>query len=1818
MDGMGALLNLSSETVSNIERLDKRIENLSKNTPAAAASMKDFANAVKSISNNGERAATNLNKVAHALSRMDTSKVIQIAQGLLAASQHAGDFARNVTQAAKALNRMGSGGNSRRRTSSTPSSNDPLLDSSNAFRNGVTVSRHKELRKALISQRDIEGSSEEVKALNAAILEHTKRINEATRASKNLQNAHKGLWNIGNQLARQFALMFSVSSIANFVKSIAQVTGNFELQRVALESILQNRSKADEIFNKTVQLAVKSPFRIQQLVTYTKQLAAYRIESDKLYDTTKRLADVSAGLGVDMQRLILAYGQVKAAAYLRGQEVRQFTEAGINLYAELKELYKERDGQDYSTGQIVKMISDRKVVFEDVEAVFKRLTDQGGIFYNMQEVQAQTLLGMLSNLKDSWDVMLNDIGSSTGGILKGGVSLAKTLLDNWDNVVAVAGNFLTMLALMHFRGSATFKELSRRLTLFNTEFRIGIALGQRWAGMISGLKVAFKGLGSLIGSFIGSAFLFQFISLLTELWAKSEQYASKIAEINKRYEEQLAALNKLYVAYLKVGKVAREVAEQPLNGLPNKKSDSTLDLEEKRKYLQQIIDKYNEAGADVKIDVENLSGKRLDALVNKYYNEYIVALNAERSFAQQIADEEDRLEWGGLLGNNANQDIKDLNSAISKFESMAGEASNAVLRLGKSFGVMSDEQREAYQELTKEKEGETIYERIKRQEKGVTDLANALYNAGKISKLTRANIAAIFEQSIEYSELDQDVTDAEKEAKKEIKGITDAFKAANPKWREMSKVAIQIAVNKAAIDNSWGEIARRFALKEFGIDFKVNEDSIISAENNIDNELTNFFNNREYKIKLSVGEAGDIGSGLIQYGKQVDNLASKYNALKNGYEDWVRAHGKGSSPMAVTQEEAELVYGKGNVPSIFRRTQKKQNIFDFATNSFKDQGTTMIEIPHDKVAEYGRKLLASQALALNELGYKGKDKNGRKTNKIIKEQIQLVEKLNQEYEKLRETRGEIAARDTVMKNNREAILHSGLKFAKGYIPNDKQTADYLGNVIYPKAKDFSDRQDVLSSKAQHLNDIELEKYKDNLEKAQRGIEDLTSKYELFKKLRDQGLSDREIESLIPEKLPHSIEAVNAGVLKLYDNLRDENGKLGTENEKALKDFLAKQKREVIKEHQETLTELAKQYAEMLDEQSQLDVHYLKEYRKIVSEVKDPALRDTYLGNLNKQYKEKTAKNKWESFKGSDTYIRMFEDMDSLSNKTLDRMTKELERMKGELKDLDPTALKTVVEQMRKIRNEKMERNPFGALINNLKKIRKLKKQGLTEDVIDAKMIENERKIEEAQNRISAVNSIINIKENENKFSTEEDAKVLQKYPEYASLTVQELQKIKDKQKGIISNTKEENAGLQNNKDVYDDTRKSIQATIQALERLNSQIQSILSTTKDTLEALGANLSVDEELMFEMAGTIADITIKTIEFGLAMKAAGVAAKSALGVVGYILMALEAIISIVGMFAKAHDKKLDKRISAVKDHIDDLQRSYEKLHKAMQSAWDTSSILDYQRQSKEALQGQITSYQSMIRLEEEKKNTDQSKIKEYRQAIEDIRETLKAQEAEFVRELGGFGDSENMKSAAQEFADAWVEAFESGENALDALNGKMDEYISNLIKKQAMLRVAKRYLEPVFKAIDNSVAEDSLGGINLVKSELDVIKYQADNATKGMNEAMKTLMESLGYTGNRKSELSALQQGIQGVTEQTAEAIEAYLNSMRFFLAGQRSDVAAILALLQAQYNMSSVDSGPSPTLIELKAQTALIRSIDRTFTSVVARRTNGGYGVKIIM
>lgn len=273
--------------------------------------------------------------------------------------------------------------------------------------------------------------------LQAAVKAEDKLRNAQNKTSVSTRNLGKEYQNTSSYLKNlltKTAALWSLHEVSSFITGVRDVTAEFELQRVSLGAIIQDQQRANQLFSEIKSFALQSPLKILDLTKYTKQVAAYGIETEKLFDTTKRLADVSVGLGVDMGRLVLAYGQVKAASYLRAAEIRQFTEAGIPMLELLAKKFTDLQGKMVSTEQVMDLVSKRAVSFSMVEEIFNDMTSAGGMFYNMQEKQAQTLFGMWSKLGDAAAMMYDEIGNTEGvnAGMKMTIGLLESMMRNWE------------------------------------------------------------------------------------------------------------------------------------------------------------------------------------------------------------------------------------------------------------------------------------------------------------------------------------------------------------------------------------------------------------------------------------------------------------------------------------------------------------------------------------------------------------------------------------------------------------------------------------------------------------------------------------------------------------------------------------------------------------------------------------------------------------------------------------------------------------------------------------------------------------------------------------------------------------------------------------------------------------------------------------------------------------------------------------------------------------------------------------------------------------------------------------------------------------------------------------------------------------------------------------------------------------------------------------------------------------------------------------------------------------------------------------------
>lgn len=277
---------------------------------------------------------------------------------------------------------------------------------------------------------------------------------DAISSGVQLQKVNSGLMESFKNLGKRVLFYAGLGAITGFVKSLMDVRGQYELLERSIGAVLNDFEKGSQIFREQQTLALKSPFTVIDLASTTKMLAAYNFEAEELVDVSKRIADISAALGVPMERLTYNLGQIRAQTVLTARDARDFANAGLSITTELAKMYTEQEERIVSVGDVMDRMSNKMVSFTDVMKVLNRYTDEGGMFYDFQAKQAETLAGKLSNLTDAYDFMLNEIGKEHQGILTGSISVVQKLFENWRAVssaltvvISTIGAYKAMQAL---------------------------------------------------------------------------------------------------------------------------------------------------------------------------------------------------------------------------------------------------------------------------------------------------------------------------------------------------------------------------------------------------------------------------------------------------------------------------------------------------------------------------------------------------------------------------------------------------------------------------------------------------------------------------------------------------------------------------------------------------------------------------------------------------------------------------------------------------------------------------------------------------------------------------------------------------------------------------------------------------------------------------------------------------------------------------------------------------------------------------------------------------------------------------------------------------------------------------------------------------------------------------------------------------------------------------------------------------------------------------------------------------------------------------
>lgn len=1631
----------------------------------------------------------------------------------------------------------------------------------------------KELQQARLSLNTTDKNyKQNLDSVNAAIKQHSKVLKEAGVNAKSLGEQTSYIAGYLSRLAQRTAVVFSFGAAKSFVEQIAEVRGQFELSERSLEAILQNKPKADEIFNKTVELAVKSPFRIKNLVDYTRQLSAYRIESDKLYDTTKRLADVSAGLGVDMGRLILAYGQVKAAAYLRGSEVRQFTEAGINMYGELQQYFKEVKGEAYTTAQIVDMISKRKVTFEDVEAIFQRMTDKGGTFYNMQEIQAETLQGKISNLKDAFDVMLNDIGKANEGTMKGMVSWGTSMLDNWKALAEIGKALIPILIAI--KANSMFAKTSLGQAFSQASGTGIVRYKALFVNSLDGMKKALKDFGGLVksslsGIGVGLA-IYAVAEVITTVYDKISKYNENVRKAEEETIKAKGAIGALAGTYNDLANAATN-ANGKLEG-----KDLEKNVEDRRTTLQKLIDAASKDGLTFKINVDTLDVSQLNTTfskVEKEYKDFIDSIEViRRNYAKNDA-------WNTWFTDGLDDDAGDYKDAVIDALAKSSQMERVVANINANYKQATSTTKKYFDEIRAgQKDNESNIDYMTRMYELIKKINIA--QGGSDYKMP----SFIGTSQADFNDLIRAMNSVQNKAQ-ELNSEFDAVFGNLRKKYSNDPIKIQGVIDRIAAERDWNQYERDLAYRHFGINVSINKNSMEKEVNWVDDYLSGFFAKKKYGINLVVKEITNDKAleSFLEKGDDAAKAAKNWREL----EKRLASVGKNTKKIKVDDSIRKMFKAGdprlgGNTIDVSTLRQMVREYKNAATATAKGLGVNPFEKEDKKAA-----------------------KNAAKEQRdILNERISLLKDMSSEYQKLIKYEGEEQATADVRKHFALAAKNVGMNI-NNFIP-DRQTIAKKIEYLASQYKELGKRGSALRNATEIRLDIDEEYFKQQLDDAKNNAQEAFSQLDLFKKLKGEGLSDSIIKSMFGD-LTSSFDDVRKSITDDFEaKWGKDQTKWGDDVAKEYTSQMQKLDKEVYQDQVNQAQELIKAYKQQLTDQLQLDRWYINERYKLQNNAniaKNPELQKQLKENLDAQYQQKTSKNNWKEFQNSDMYVRLFDNLEQVSSKALDAMAKRLQALRVDLKNLDPKDAKSIVEQINKVNEVRNSRNPFKAFTSGLKEMIKagkdLKKSGGVDKYVEL----NELKAD-LSGKLQSQNAYVESLEQE----------------------YNELTKINGADESVVAALK---LKLATNKSIRDSLKSQLNLTDEQIAKLGTimteeeQAKAKFSKSVTDITDVVSTMANSFNALFEaLSGSDANLE-NTLDIVSSIGQA-VGSYYSGNYAGVVSGAMGALTGVAKLFS--NEGKIDKEIARQERAVNSLQHAYEKLKKSMDDAFDTQKLYEYNQKSVDALKKQQKAYQAMINAERGRKKPDEGKIQEWEQQIDDLNTTIQELGESMTEALGGFGSQSNYKSAAEAFSEAWVDAFNEGSDALEALNNKFEEYFNTMLTKQLMNRATSKYIQPILEAFDKAVSEGSEGGNNgldVTKKELEGIKKLKDKNLALFNEYAKNLMDVLNVKPTGSSNISALQQGIQSVTESTAQALESIINSIRYYVATQQADIRIIrdtlLEKLGNSINAITQDTSNSPVLIELRLQTTILTDIRDTLASCVkGGHKQGRNGIKVFM
>lgn len=1653
-------------------------------------------------------------------------------------------------------------------------------------------------------------------------------------ATLNMNGAMNSQLSIVGQLRNEFLGLYSIYAAQNFLRAVVDIGGELENQKIAMASILQDEGKATTIFNQIKKLAVASPFGIMDLNQYAKQLSAYSIPYNELYDTMKRLADISAGVGVDMGRIILAYGQIKAAKFLKGTELRQLTEANIPMVDKLAERFSKLEGRIVSAGEVLDMISKKKVTFEDVKDVLWELTDDGGMFNNMQEVLSESVKSKWKNLADAIDIMLGDIAESMGSTLKWTAESLTTLAQNWKEVVpaieAAVGAF-GVYKVATFGANRLIGNESAALIKSTLAAKQKAAANLVVASSYRTLTNAEKGL-------IASS-----NTMTTADW---KALASSGA-LTKEYALRLMALGKL-----KSGQAGHIVQ---LLGISRAEMSAALSTSKWRVAMISLGYGIKQVGVALKGLLFNpymLLFTGLTAIAELWYksgqkademNERISELTtrAQDGFKNLTKEAQKFADVDPFKANDASliSSIEEMKTALKDYSPVWADTFNETFKTddeGNTVKSLAEQYILLRNALNDTKEAYRLLNDIKGTSEHANEATDGYFDdsfLGNINDYIKAEervnkiIGRMSGSYIEYSTAMQKV----------ITKHDDFAKAASGKpLKEQLSILKEYPKALASLNNelpftggyrddifqlrkAWKN-SKRIYMEDVLPDMK---DFLSGYKSRLEAagwDLDNLSDAQKIAIGLDISSFFDTFEKMPKYMRDFFNektleeefnikINAEYTETSQSFSDLQKKFNEATDG----QFEAQIKVSTDS-EKIIEGVQKAYKEAKETTNQLKPvlikagidlSGIGAIDL--SKLPDWQKQIVSDYKKAFDtmqagekgakEIGFSLTDPNKDKSKKDafaerLKERVNLLKEAYSEYKKWTDIVGKGEAASKV----KESGIFDSL--FKGKEPVDiGNYRDELNKILNQLDDKTEVRRDLKVSIRKVIADIDANAMKEASDKAakelERYVSDVSKKWDIYKQLVNAGASKKDASTYA------------FGFLTDYEN-----------EAQYLIDTVQKKLKEKAVDLPFTLSD---------DEAESIlggkDSPLYKQFFKVWKDAKEAfekdkvsiALDDTkVIANarstiekiriLSEQYASKTGL----SVGKNGELVGDTSGLNNVQKAYLDEYNKKLIELKSTLLQLLP--------EWEKIFGDKEQRS-----FSDLKEAERI-----------AREIKNNAKVSyDSDGKPNGFTS----------FFTKDDGSIENVKGAYSLLDklIKAIPQLQDAQlavnpfKTLAKNVKE----LFTSEKDSDKLEKKIGRLGESAAESADLVGNFAGQMSSMFDALG------NEGMADTMGNVQDAmsSISNIGQGFAKG----------GIVGGIAAAAGEAVNWIGKIAQAHDKKLDKAIEKSKLRVQQLQYIYEQIdgilerflgsgtelklvdaendrtrlnqlnnqigairNKGKINIFDLMSLQKY-KQEAEKLQKRVSAYdeggaygyqralmqEQLSELEKQrqaeidKKKTDDSKVADYENQIAEMKQQIKDFAEETAESLYGI----NLKDWASQLGDALYEAWQKGEDGAEAFKNKVADIMGDVMN--SILKIS--ILEPAMQQLQKMLfGEDGMSGyfgkdFSLDEKELESIadylmgvSEKTDDYYSMLDKLNNYMEKKYGISMKEEEEDSGsgLSKGIQNVTENTANLLASYINAIRADVSVKREYVRRLVEELFPAYNVIAQAQLQQLTMIQI--------------------------------